>query len=312
MVHLPIIGRSCIVTPLRTACAAATRETSTGALRAIELKAEPPETVRGGTRTGGQTEVDLRFEIKTVAEAEINLRFFCYRRRMPASPPTGERPLRRDAQANRERILQAAGQLFSAQGIEVPLDEIARLAGVGTGTFYRHFSDRDHLLDALFAERVQRFDELMASASDADDAWDGLVGLLTTGLELQATDRGLKDILVARARGKGERSQASPETLRGLGDLIERAQRQGELRPDITLADLPLINAALLGVLDLTGEIAPDAWRRILQIVLDGLRAERAAPTPLPHPPPDMDDARAAIAARRGLHTHADEASATR
>jgi AcrR family transcriptional regulator len=231
---------------------------------------------------------------------------------MPASPKTGGRPLRRDAQANRDRILAAAGALFSAQGIEVPLDEIARRAGVGTGTFYRHFPDRDHLLDALFDERVRRFDELMASASDADDAWEGLVGLLTTGLELQATDRGLKDILVARARGTGRRSQASPETLQALGDLIERAQRAGRLRPDITLADLPLINAALLGVLDLTGEIAPDAWRRILQIVLDGLCAARAAPTPLPHPPLDMDDTRAAIAARRGLPPHPDEASTTR
>ena len=231
---------------------------------------------------------------------------------MATRPAPRERPLRRDAQANRERILAAAGELFSAQGIEVPLDEIARRAGVGTGTFYRHFPDRDHLLDALFDERVRRFDELMASASDADDAWEGLVGLLTTGLELQATDRGLKDILVARARGTGQRSQASPETLQALGELIERAQRQGVLRPDITLADLPLINAALLGVLDLTGEIAPDAWRRILQIVLDGLRAARAVPTPLPHPPLDMDDTRAAIAARRGLPTHLDEASAPR
>jgi AcrR family transcriptional regulator len=220
---------------------------------------------------------------------------------MPASPPTGERPLRRDAQANRDRILQAAGQLFSAQGIEVPLDEIARRAGVGTGTFYRHFPDRDHLLDALFDERVRRFDDLMASACDAEDAWEGLVSLLGTGLELQATDRGLKDILVARARGTRHRSQPSPETLRALGDRVERAQRQGALRPDVTLADLPLVNAALLGVMDLTGEIAPDAWRRILQIVLDGLRSERSAPTPLPHPPLDMDDTRAAIAARKGM-----------
>ena len=225
---------------------------------------------------------------------------------MPESPPTGERPLRRDAQANRHRILEAAGQLFSAQGIDVPLDEIARRAGVGTGTFYRHFSDREHLLDALFDERVRRFDELMASACNVEDAWEGLVRLLTTGLELQATDRGLKDILVARARGTRHRSQPAPETLRALGELVARAQSQGALRSDITLADLPLVNAALLGVMDLTGEIAPDAWRRILQILLDGLRVERSAPTPLPHPPLGMDDTHAAIAARRGMPDHPD------
>ena len=218
---------------------------------------------------------------------------------MPGSQTAGPRPLRRDARANRDRILAAASELFSAQGIEAPLDEIARRAGVGTGTFYRHFASRDELLDALFDERVRRFDEMTASACDADDAWDGLVGLLTTGFALQATDRRLKDILVARARGTGRLSQPSAETRRAITGLIERAQREGALRPDITLGDLPLLSAAILGVMDLTGTMAPDAWRRILQILLDGLRTARTAPTTLPHPPLDVDDAHAALVERR-------------
>jgi AcrR family transcriptional regulator len=218
---------------------------------------------------------------------------------MAGSPTAGERPLRRDAQANRERILDAARTLFSADGIEVPLDEIARAAGVGTGTFYRHFANRDELLDALFDERVRRFDEVMAAAANADDAWEGLVGLLTTSFELQATDRGLKDILVARARGAGRVPQPTEETRRALGELIARAQREGALRPDVTLADLPLLNAAILGVIDLTETIAPDAWRRILQILLDGLRTERSAPSELPRPPLDIDAMHAAMVERR-------------
>ena len=176
-----------------------------------------------------------------------------------AATAAGGRPLRRDARANRDRIVAVASELFSAHGIEVPLDEIARGAGVGTGTFYRHFSSRDELLDALFEERIRRFDELMAAAGDAEDAWEGLVGLLTTGFTLQARDRGLKDILVARAQGKGRLSQPSAATRRALSALIDRAQREGALRPDVTLADLPLLNAAILGVIDLTATIAPDA-----------------------------------------------------
>jgi AcrR family transcriptional regulator len=220
-----------------------------------------------------------------------------------AATAAGGRPLRRDARANRDRIIAVASELFSAHGIEVPLDEIARRAGVGTGTFYRHFSSRDELLDALFEERIRRFDEMMAAAGDAEDAWEGLVGLLTTGFTLQARDRGLKDILVARAQGKGRLSQPSAETRRALSALIDRAQREGALRPDVTLADLPLLNAAILGVIDLTGTIAPDAWRRILQILLDGLRTQRSAPSALPHPPLDLDATYAAAAERRRRRT---------
>jgi AcrR family transcriptional regulator len=201
------------------------------------------------------------------------------------SPTQGDRPLRRDAQANRVRLLEAAGEVFRRDGIEAPLDEIARRAGVGAGTLYRHFPDRDHLLDALFDDRVRRFDELMTDACQAEDAWAGLVSLLETGFAMQAADRGLKEILVARARGAGHVPKPSDETVAAVAALLERAKAQGALRPDVTLTDMPLISAAIHGVIDLTSSVAPDAWRRILQILLDGLRADRELPTPLPHEP---------------------------
>jgi AcrR family transcriptional regulator len=214
---------------------------------------------------------------------------------VPTSPTRGDRPLRRDAQANRARILEAASAIFTAQGIEAPLDEIARQAGVGTGTFYRHFPDRDHLLDALFDERVQRYDELMTQACDAEDAWEGLVWLLDTGFALQAEDRGLKEILVARARGTGHVPGPSEETVRAINALLERAKAQGALRADVEMTDMALVSAAVHGVIDLTGAVAPEAWRRILQILLDGLRADRDAATPLPHAALPPDQMRAAI-----------------
>lgn len=207
--------------------------------------------------------------------------------------------MRRDAQANRARILEAASELFARDGIEAPLDEIARRAGVGAGTLYRHFADRDHLLDALFEDRVHRYDELMTAACDADDAWAGLVGLLETSFALQASDRGLKEILVARARGAGHMPKPSEETIAAISALLGRAQAQGALRDDVTLTDMPLISAAIHGVIDLTSTVAPDAWRRILQILLDGLRADRAAPTPLPHAPLEPEQVHIAMDERR-------------
>jgi AcrR family transcriptional regulator len=210
--------------------------------------------------------------------------------------------MRRDAQANRARILETASEVFSSEGIEAPLDEIARRAGVGAGTLYRHFPDRDHLLDALFEDRVQRFDELMTEACDAEDAWAGLVGLLETSFALQAADRGLKEILVARARGAGHMPKPSEETIAAVSALIERAKAQGALREDVTLTDMPLISAAIHGVIDLTSSVAPDAWRRILQILLDGLRADRIQPTPLPHGPLEPEQVHIAMDER---HTRA-------
>lgn len=208
--------------------------------------------------------------------------------------------MRRDAQANRVRILAAASELFAERGIDAPLDEIAHRAGVGVGTLYRRFPDRDHLLDALFEDRVNRFDRMTRAAGDAEDAWAGLADLLTTGAAMQAADRGLKEILVARARGAGRVPQPSAETLLAIGRLVERAQDQGALRGDVAATDLALVGAAVAGVIDLTGSVAPDAWRRILQILLDGLRAKRSAPTPLATGPLAEEQVRAAREAPRG------------
>jgi AcrR family transcriptional regulator len=202
--------------------------------------------------------------------------------------------LRRDAQANRARILQAAAEIFAADGIEAPLDEIARRAGVGTGTFYRHFVDRDHLLDALFDERIRRMDQLTTEACDTDDAWLGLVTLFEAGFALQAADRGLKEILVARARGTGHVPGPPEETIAAISALLERAKAQGALRADVTITDMGLIGAAVHGVIDLTSGVAPEAWRRILQILLDGLRAD-GVPTELPHGPLGHDQMKAAM-----------------
>jgi AcrR family transcriptional regulator len=192
--------------------------------------------------------------------------------------PTIERPLRKDAERNRQRILEAARELFAEQGLGVTLNDIAHFAGCGVGTVYRRFPDKELLIDALFEERVG---ELVASAEEAltsPDPWDGLVGFLEYGLELQARDRGLKEVLLSNDEGRARVASVRGRLEPIVAQLFERAHGGGALRPDITHQDLPVISMMVGAVVDGTRDIEPEIWRRYLALVLRGLRAD---PTPL-------------------------------
>ena len=110
--------------------------------------------------------------------------------------------LRRDAELNRQRLMESAAELFRDRGLDVTLDDVAEHAGVGVGTAYRRFADKDELIDALLESRI---DEMVAMAErglEDPDPWDGLVGYIVGALELQVRDRGLKEVLFAPGRGK--------------------------------------------------------------------------------------------------------------
>ena len=198
-----------------------------------------------------------------------------------AKAPT--RPLRRDAQANRDRIVAAARAVFAAEGIEVPVEEIARRAGVGMGTLYRHFPAKEDLIDAVLEDAFAEFISAAEQAVAEQDAWAGFRGFLERVFALHAENRGLKDIIATRAHGKA-RAEAMRARMRPLlRRLIERAQVQGALRDDFTLEDMPLVFWTGGRVIEATAAVAPEFWRRHLGLLLDGLRAEAA--TPLQHPP---------------------------
>ena len=115
---------------------------------------------------------------------------------------TADRPLRADAQRNRQRLLEAAHDLFAERGLSVTLDDIARRAGVGVGTAYRRFGSRDELITALFEERMHEILALADEAMAIENPWEGLVTFLTRMVELQASDRGLKEVMLGSARGR--------------------------------------------------------------------------------------------------------------
>ena len=194
------------------------------------------------------------------------------------------RPLRRDAQRNREAIVEAARQVFCDQGLEAPLEQIARHARVGIATLYRRFPSRAALLDAVLTVDLQAHIDAAEHALAIDDPWDGFAFYLEQNCRLQASDRGLNDVMGMRFPRATAVEAAKARLFELLGQVVDRAQQSGQLRADLTLEDLAFLNwanARILPAVRAAG--APDAWRRPLGLLLDGLRAERAHP--LPHPP---------------------------
>ena len=200
---------------------------------------------------------------------------------MAVSPTHSERPLRRDAERNRQRILAAAREAFAEDGLSVTLDEIARRAGVGVGTIYRRFPDKEQLIDALFEDRMKEFAAEAERAMLADDPWTGLVSFMERATEQHACDRGFKEVALSGSHGLERVARARALMYPLVSKLVERAQADGSLRADVNPTDIPLLQLMLGSLSECTRNVDPDVWRRFLGIVTDGLRADRAGPTPL-------------------------------
>jgi AcrR family transcriptional regulator len=198
-----------------------------------------------------------------------------------STSPLPERPLRRDAERNRQRILEVAREAFAEDGLAVTLDEIARRAGVGVGTVYRRFPDKEQLIDALFEERIGELVAIAEAALRHDDAWEGLVSFLESATAAHADDRGLKEVALSGTHGLGRVARARELMAPLVTRLVARAQEQGQLRPDLQPTDLPLLQLMLGSLSDCTRDVDPGVWRRYLGILTDGLRTSREAPTPL-------------------------------
>jgi AcrR family transcriptional regulator len=207
---------------------------------------------------------------------------------MPEGPdpdPPADRPLRRDAERNRRRILAAAREVFAARGLDVTLDDIAHHAGLGVGTVYRRYPSRERLVEALFAERLERMVGLAMQASESPDPWAGLVRFAEKSAEDMAADRGLRDVLFSRVYGHEHVESARVRLTPVIDALVTRAHAAGVLRPGVEGGDLVVLEFMVAAVLEYSEQVDPGLWRRYLAIALDGLRAtpEGAA---LPGSPP--------------------------
>jgi AcrR family transcriptional regulator len=167
---------------------------------------------------------------------------------------------------------------------------------VGVGTVYRRFPEKEQLIDALFEDRVEEIAQVARDAVANPDPWEGLVSFLTRAQELQSEDRGLKEIVLGGVRG-AERALAARSLIAPIVEQVfDKAKAAGAVRADVELSDLPLLQLAIGTLSESARDVAPDAWRRMMAIVLDGLRAE-CARTELPGPALEQEQVDAVMAA---------------
>ncbi|MFB4318233.1 TetR/AcrR family transcriptional regulator [Actinomadura sp. 21ATH] len=193
---------------------------------------------------------------------------------MPSEPP---RPLRADAARNSEKILRAARELYAERGSDVPLEEIARRAGVGIATLYRRFPDKAVLVrTALEQGFTQEVLPVLEEALEDEDPRRGLARVLESTMSLTARDYNM----LAAARDFGSlTADAGTRFIEALAPLVERGQRAGVIRDDLVLDDVRRIMAMLLSVL-WTMDPEEGGWRRYVVLVLDALSPEGASPLP--------------------------------
>ena len=212
---------------------------------------------------------------------------------MPAERAVRPR-LRKDSELNRLRILAAAREVFRDRGVAATLNDVAHHAGVGVGTVYRRFSDKEELVDALFADMVNTVEAYTREALEHEDAWTGLVTALERVCEIQALDRGLREVMLGTGRGPQRQAQMGARVAPLVDQLVDKAQRQGTLRPDLLPPDLPVLQLMVAAVTDHTGQ--PELWRRYLALVIDGMRARpEGQNAPLPDLPGSPDQAQQAL-----------------
>lgn len=189
--------------------------------------------------------------------------------------PDQPRPLRADAARNRARVLQVAYDTFAAEGLLVPIDEIARRAGVGAGTIYRHFPTKESLFQAIVADRIQRLVDNAQALLAAEDPGQALFTFLSGLVEEGATDQGLVDALA----GLGfDIAQAAPEAeqsfMTALGDLLARAQQAGAVRSDVDVQDVKTLLVGWQAMQRYSGD--DQQTRRMIAIMRAGLSKPEA------------------------------------
>jgi AcrR family transcriptional regulator len=199
----------------------------------------------------------------------------------PTKSPSLERVLRADARRNREAVIAAAKKLFADQGLDAQMPDVAKAAKVGVGTVYRHFPTKEDLIAALAAERFERLAEKAHEGIAADDPWEGLCDFIRFSAKIQADDRGLCEVMGSRPEVMNE--AAYSVGLDALCDkLVKRAQRSGDLRKDLAWEDIPMIACGLGRITPAEMGPATGRWPRLVEIVIDGLRAPGSSKLPKP------------------------------
>ena len=179
---------------------------------------------------------------------------------------------RADARRNRAKVLDAARAEFARHGLDAQMDEIARRAGVGVGTVYRHFPTKEDLLEALAEARFEALAGAAREALDAEDPWEGFVNFMTYSARVMAEDRSLSEAMGSRAEMCANAAEhAGLEEL--TAEVVARAQASGQLRADAVPTDVPALVCGIGRAVNATDGKPTMSWERYLAIILAGLRA---------------------------------------
>ena len=216
---------------------------------------------------------------------------------MPAA--SGGEPIRRrDAERNREAILEAARAAFAEAGVGVGVDQIARRAGVGPATLYRHFASKSELVDAVLERRAVALCEVVEKSDEIAEPATALRDLFHRVVDAQMRDRAIRDLLAWADAESVREVPALAKLGEMIGRIVERARSAGALREDARLEDVLVLQMAFECVSASAGKVAPDAMHRLADIVVDGLLGDRTA---LEGEPVPFDQLRAVAAADSGL-----------
>jgi AcrR family transcriptional regulator len=211
-----------------------------------------------------------------------------------AAAAGGTRRLRADAARNRQRLIDAAAEVFAARGLDATLDDIARHAGVNVATAYRHFANKHELAHEFLRQCVDRAVATAEEAAAEPDPWAGLTQFLERSLDMIASNRALVDML-KRAYGPEQFDDLLQRTFVPLEKLLARGREAGVVRADAAATDFAPILEMLSAI---TGTGVPGLPHRYIGLVLAGLRP---SPEPLPGEPPTEELLRQAAASKKGL-----------
>jgi AcrR family transcriptional regulator len=189
---------------------------------------------------------------------------------------TLEKPLRADARRNREKVLAAARAVFAEQGVDAQMDDVAKRADVGVGTVYRHFPTKEALLNALTDELFAVIAVHTRTLLTLDDPWEAFTRALWFGAEKTAGDLAFTEIMAAQRKFPARTCPGKEDLIVTIGELMDRCKAAGVMRQDAMVEDIGLMMCGVGSASQMEHPV-PNAWRRHLAILLDGLRAQAAS-----------------------------------
>jgi AcrR family transcriptional regulator len=188
---------------------------------------------------------------------------------------TKTRALRADAERNREHVLEVAQEVFAAEGLAVPIDEIARRAGLGVGTLYRHFPTKEALFLAIVVDRMEHLVAEARALATARDPGEAFFGFLSRMVHEGSAKKDFMDALSGTREELGRTLAGIKASYRtALAVLLERAQDSGAVRRDVSVFEVHALVTGTLASLDQLGRDSAQARQRLLAIVCDGLRPQ--------------------------------------